>query len=88
MEKIKYHQNGIGWDYDADGKLTDNWDSSLDYGNEYVKVYFRLIPGPIPASALKPKRRERHGIMKHPQSWNLSVSGKIVIMMWNAARRR
>lgn len=42
MEKIKYHQNGIGWDYDADGKLTDNWDSSLDYGNEYVKVYFRL----------------------------------------------
>ena len=42
MEKIKYHQNGIGWDYDADGKLTDNWDPSLDYGNEYVKVYFRL----------------------------------------------
>lgn len=42
MEKIKYHQNGIGWDYDADGKLTDNWDPSLDYGNEYVNVYFRL----------------------------------------------
>lgn len=42
MEKIKYHQNGIGWDYDADGKLTDNWDSSLDYGNEYAKVYFRM----------------------------------------------
>ncbi len=42
MEKIKYHQNGIGWDYDADGKLKDNWDPSLDYGNEYVNVYFRL----------------------------------------------
>ena len=42
MEKIKYHQNGIGWDYDTDGKLTDNWDPSLDYGNEYVMVYFRL----------------------------------------------
>lgn len=42
MKKIKYHQNGIGWDYDADGKLKDNWDPSLDYGNEYVKVYFRL----------------------------------------------
>lgn len=42
MEKIKYHQNGIGCDYDADGKLTDNWNPSLDYGNEYVKVYFRM----------------------------------------------
>ena len=42
MEKIKYHQNDIGWDYDTDGKLKDNWDPSLDYGNEYVKVYFRL----------------------------------------------
>lgn len=42
MEKIKYHQNGTEWDYDADGTLKDNWDSSQDYGDEYVKVYFRL----------------------------------------------
>lgn len=39
---IKYHQNGIGNEYRADGKLTDNWNPSADYGNEYVKVYIRI----------------------------------------------
>lgn len=42
MDKIKYHQNGIGNEYGADGKLTDNWNPDYDYGNEYVKVYFRI----------------------------------------------
>lgn len=42
MDKIKYHQNGIGNEYGADGKLTDNWNPDCDYGNEYVKVYFRI----------------------------------------------
>lgn len=39
---IKYHQNGIGNEYGADGKLTDNWNPSTDYGNEYAKVYIRI----------------------------------------------
>lgn len=39
---IKYHQNGIGYEYGADGKLTDNWNPDCDYGNEYVRVYFRI----------------------------------------------
>ena len=42
MTKIKYHQNGIGNEYGVDGKLTDNWNPDCDYGNEYVKVYFRI----------------------------------------------
>ena len=42
MAKIKYHQNGIGDEYGIDGKLTDNWNPDCDYGNEYVKVYFRI----------------------------------------------
>lgn len=42
MNKIKYHQNGIGNEYGADGKLTDNWNPDCDYGNEYVSVYFRI----------------------------------------------
>lgn len=42
MNKIKYHQNGIGNEYGSDGKLTDNWNPSKNYGNEYVKVYFRI----------------------------------------------
>jgi hypothetical protein len=42
MSKIKYHQNGLGWEYGEDHTLTDNWDPDLDYGNEYVKVYFRI----------------------------------------------
>ena len=39
---IKYHQNGIGNEYGADGKLTDNWNPSTDYGNEYTNVYIRI----------------------------------------------
>lgn len=42
MKKIKYHQNGIGDEYGVDGKLTDNWNPDQDYGNEYVRVYFRI----------------------------------------------
>lgn len=38
---IKYHQNGIGYEYE-DGRLTNNWNPNLDYDNEYVKVYFRI----------------------------------------------
>lgn len=39
---IKYHQNGIGNEYGADHQLTNNWDPDLDYGSEYVNVYFRV----------------------------------------------
>lgn len=39
---IKYHQNRIGNEYGADRKLTDNWNPSTDYGNEYTKVYIRI----------------------------------------------
>lgn len=39
---IKYHQNGIGNEYGEDHQLTNNWNPDLDYGNEYVKVYFRM----------------------------------------------
>lgn len=42
MEKVKYHQYGTGYDYGADGTLTDNWNPNLDYGNEYVSVYFNI----------------------------------------------
>jgi len=40
--KIKYHQYGIGDEYGTDGLLTDNWNPDLDYGNEYVHVYFNI----------------------------------------------
>lgn len=39
---IKYHQNGIGNEYGTDHQLTNNWDPDLDYGNEYVNIYFRM----------------------------------------------
>lgn len=39
---IKYHENGKGYEYGADHTLTDNWNPDADYGNEYVKVYFRI----------------------------------------------
>ena len=42
MDKIKYHQNGLGNEYGDDHTLTDNWNPYLDYGNEYVRVYFRI----------------------------------------------
>ena len=39
---IKYHQYGIGNEYGEDHMLTDNWNPDMDYGNEYVRVYFRI----------------------------------------------
>lgn len=39
---IKYHQNGTGNEYGADHQLTNNWNPDIDYGNEYVNVYFRI----------------------------------------------
>lgn len=39
---IKYHQYGLGNEYGADHTLTNNWNPDLDYGNEYVKVYFNI----------------------------------------------
>lgn len=39
---IKYHQNGIGNEYGEDHQLTNNWNPDLDYGGEYVNVYFRM----------------------------------------------
>lgn len=39
---IKYHENGKGYEYGADHTLTDNWNPDADYGNEYVRVYFRI----------------------------------------------
>ena len=42
MNSITYHQNGIGNEYGADGKLTNNWNPDKDYKNEYAKVYFRI----------------------------------------------
>lgn len=39
---IKFHENGKGYEYGADHTLTDNWNPDADYGNEYVKVYFRI----------------------------------------------
>lgn len=39
---IKYHQYGIGNDYGEDHTLTNNWNPDLDYGNEYVHVYFNI----------------------------------------------
>ena len=39
---IKYHQYGLGYDYGEDHMLTNNWNPDLDYGNEYVSVYFNI----------------------------------------------
>lgn len=39
---IKYHQYGIGNEYGEDHTLTNNWNPDMDYGNEYVIVYFRI----------------------------------------------
>ena len=39
---IKYHDNINGEQYGSDHALTDNWNPDCDYGNEYVKVYFRI----------------------------------------------
>lgn len=42
MEKIKYHQNGLGNECGVDHTLTNNWNPEADYGNEYSNVYFRI----------------------------------------------
>lgn len=39
---IKYHEYRKGNEYGADHTLTNNWNPDLDYGNEYVKVYFNI----------------------------------------------
>lgn len=39
---IKYHENDVGLKYGPDGHLTNNWNPNKDYGNEYVRVYFRI----------------------------------------------
>lgn len=39
---IKYHQYGIGNEYGDDHTLTNNWNPNMDYGNEYVHVYFNI----------------------------------------------
>lgn len=39
---IKYHEYGLGNEYGTDHTLTNNWNPDLDYGNEYVKVYFNI----------------------------------------------
>lgn len=39
---IKYHEYGKENEYGADHTLTNNWNPDLDYGNEYVKVYFNI----------------------------------------------
>lgn len=42
MKIIKYHQYGYGTEYGPDHSLTNNWNPDLDYGNEYVNVYFNI----------------------------------------------
>ena len=39
---ILYHDNMNGVQYGEDHMLTDNWNPDMDYGNEYVRVYFRI----------------------------------------------
>lgn len=39
---IKYHDNTSGVQYGEDHALTNNWNPDLDYGNEYVNIYFRM----------------------------------------------
>jgi hypothetical protein len=39
---IKYHEYGKGYDYGEDHTLTNNWNPDLDYGNEYVSIYFNI----------------------------------------------
>lgn len=39
---ILYHDNMNGVQYGEDHMLTDNWNPDMDYGNEYVSVYFRI----------------------------------------------
>ena len=41
-QMIKYHDNINGVQYGADHTLTNNWNPDRDYGNEYVRVHFRI----------------------------------------------
>lgn len=42
-KEIKYHEyRKDDSEYDEKGYLTNNWNPDIDYGNEYVKVYFNL----------------------------------------------
>lgn len=40
--KIKYHQYGLGEDYDKNHMLTDNWNPDVDYGNRYARVHVNI----------------------------------------------
>lgn len=39
---ITYHDNTVYLQYGEDRALLNNWNPDKDYGNEYVKVYFRM----------------------------------------------
>lgn len=39
---IKYSDCSKGYVYGSDGKQANNWNPDCDYGNEYVRVYFRI----------------------------------------------
>ena len=42
-EKIRYHDNLTGPEYDPDGMLSDNWNPDADYDvREYVDAHFRV----------------------------------------------
>lgn len=60
---IKYHEYGLGNEYGTDHTLTNNWNPDLDYGNEYVKVYFNIdTPTYDYSNGWETEERERHGI--------------------------
>lgn len=66
---IKYHQYGIGYDYGEDHRLTNNWNPDLDYGNEYVNVYFNIDTPTYPScSFTSTEDREK---------WNAEASNLI-----------
>lgn len=66
---IKYHQYGIGCDYGEDHSLTNNWNPDLDYGNEYVNVYFNIDTPSYPnCSFVSTEAREK---------WNIKASNLI-----------
>lgn len=67
MDKIKYHQYGVDDnEYGSDHVLTNNWDPDLDYGKEYVKVYFNIET---------PTYSYNHGFSKTDRdNWNAEAS--------------
>jgi len=42
MGNINYSDCSQGYKYGEDGRQLSNWNPDLDYGNEYVNVYFRI----------------------------------------------